>query len=350
MKSVVLNTQGNNSLKDNIINTFGLNTFTCLEPLNLTMSEGITIEGFISKPRQGTGRNLGDRQFFYVNGRPVDLPKVVKLSNELYKSSNAKQYPIVIMNIIMATESYDVNVTPDKRKIFFSDECRLMTSLREAMEKIYSRGQCSYEVNGIESCKEADSFDVDITDAKSDKGKPEAASHELFLHDISFKIVEEIDEDVHVNPKIKSKVPAPEEKKIIKAKQLETLTSCQFIRSKSSDAAYAGRSVKCNVSENMNSSPGLKNVQPSLTKYLNVKKRKHENGLCSEVPLLRNTEEKNSKAKISLMDTISGHIQDDSSSVANQEILEHSGFSHVMKKFQRHSSDVCCAERNEVRQ
>ena len=28
----------------------------------------------------------GDRQFFYVNGRPVDLPKAVKLLNETYRS------------------------------------------------------------------------------------------------------------------------------------------------------------------------------------------------------------------------------------------------------------------------
>ena len=28
----------------------------------------------------------GDRQFFYLNGRPVDLPKATKLLNETYRS------------------------------------------------------------------------------------------------------------------------------------------------------------------------------------------------------------------------------------------------------------------------
>ncbi|VAI46441.1 unnamed protein product [Triticum turgidum subsp. durum] len=74
-KMVVVKTQGSSSLKDNIITVFGLNTFKCLEPFNLALSEGCQVEGFLSKPGPGTGRNSGDRQFFYVNGRPVDMPK-----------------------------------------------------------------------------------------------------------------------------------------------------------------------------------------------------------------------------------------------------------------------------------
>lgn len=31
-------------------------------------------------------RSAGDRQFFFLNGRPVDLPKAIKLLNETYRS------------------------------------------------------------------------------------------------------------------------------------------------------------------------------------------------------------------------------------------------------------------------
>jgi DNA mismatch repair protein PMS2 len=44
------------------------------------------------------------------------MPKVSKLVNELYRSSNAKQYPVAILDFCLPTTSYDVNVAPDKRK------------------------------------------------------------------------------------------------------------------------------------------------------------------------------------------------------------------------------------------
>ncbi|XP_019257845.1 PREDICTED: DNA mismatch repair protein PMS1-like [Nicotiana attenuata] len=134
-KSVVLKTQGSGSLKDNIITVFGMSTFTCLEPLKVCTSDGCTVEGFISKRGYGSGRNMGDRQYFFVNGRPVDMPKVGKLVNELYRGANSRQYPIAIMDFTIPPRAFDVNITPDKRKIFLSDEGSILHSLREALEK-----------------------------------------------------------------------------------------------------------------------------------------------------------------------------------------------------------------------
>ncbi|PKI62808.1 hypothetical protein CRG98_016759 [Punica granatum] len=135
VKSVVLKTQGRDSLRDNIITVFGVSAFNCLEPVNICISEGCKVEGFLSKSGQGSGRNLGDRQFFFVNGRPVDMPKVSKLLNELYKGANSKQYPIAIMNFTLPTGACDVNVTPDKRKLFFSDETSILYALREGLQQ-----------------------------------------------------------------------------------------------------------------------------------------------------------------------------------------------------------------------
>ncbi|CAK7348293.1 unnamed protein product [Dovyalis caffra] len=146
-KSVVLKTQGSNSLKDNIITVFGMNTFSCLEPVDIGISDNCKVEGFLSKSGQGSGRNLGDRQYYFVNGRPVDMPKVSKLVNELYKGANSRQYPIAIMNFTIPTRACDVNVTPDKRKIFFSDESSILLALREGLEMIYSSSNSCYSVN-----------------------------------------------------------------------------------------------------------------------------------------------------------------------------------------------------------
>ncbi|KRH31888.1 hypothetical protein GLYMA_10G019200v4 [Glycine max] len=149
VRSVVLKTQGSGSLKDNIITVLGMNTFSCLEPVTLSISDSCKVEGFLSKSGQGNGRNLVDRQYFFVNGRPVDMPKVSKVVNELYRGANSKQYPIVILNFTVPTRTYDVNVTPDKRKIFFSEENALLQALREGLQQIYSASNVCYSVNEV---------------------------------------------------------------------------------------------------------------------------------------------------------------------------------------------------------
>ncbi|TYG90047.1 hypothetical protein ES288_A12G152200v1 [Gossypium darwinii] len=168
LKSVVIKTQGSGSLKDSIIQVFGMNMFNCLEPMSICISDDCKIEGFLSRSGQGSGRSMGDRQYFFVNGRPVDMPKVSKLVNEIYKGANSKQYPVAIMNFIIPTRACDVNVTPDKRKVFFSDESMILQSLREGLQQIYSSSNASYIVNGVDDTNEADSFEFCSSPEKSD--------------------------------------------------------------------------------------------------------------------------------------------------------------------------------------
>ncbi|XP_075524207.1 LOW QUALITY PROTEIN: DNA mismatch repair protein PMS1 [Primulina tabacum] len=153
-RSVVLQTQGGGSLKDNIITVFGMSTFSCLEPVRVSITDDCMVEGFVSKSGYGSGRHIGDRQFFFANGRPVDVPKVGKLVNELYRGANSRQYPVAILDFSIPTKAYDVNVTPDKRKIYFSNESRILQSLRETLEKIYSSNQVTYTVNTVEKLNE----------------------------------------------------------------------------------------------------------------------------------------------------------------------------------------------------
>ncbi|XP_040962778.1 DNA mismatch repair protein PMS1 isoform X2 [Gossypium hirsutum] len=167
LKSVVIKTQGSGSLKDSIIQVFGMNMFNCLEPVSICISDDCKIEGFLSRSGQGSGRSMGDRQYFFVNGRPVDMPKVSKLVNEIYKGANSKQYPVAIMNFIIPTRACDVNVTPDKRKVFFSDESMILQSLREGLQQIYSSSNASYIVNGVDDTNEAGSFEFCSSPEKS---------------------------------------------------------------------------------------------------------------------------------------------------------------------------------------
>ncbi|KAJ7052570.1 histidine kinase-like ATPase [Mycena amicta] len=91
-----------------------------------------SLRGLISAFAPGSGRAGADRQFFYVNGRPCLLPKIQKTLTEVYRTFNAPgtQAPMVVADLILPTNAYDVNVSPDKRTIFVHHEAGLMQGLK----------------------------------------------------------------------------------------------------------------------------------------------------------------------------------------------------------------------------
>ena len=60
----------------------------------------------------GSGRAATDRQFFFVNGRPVDVPKFAKVLNETYRSlsspAGASSRPMAVVNIQMPSMRHDL--------------------------------------------------------------------------------------------------------------------------------------------------------------------------------------------------------------------------------------------------
>ncbi|CAO2046387.1 unnamed protein product [Urochloa humidicola] len=296
-KMVVLRTQGSSSVKDNIITVFGLNTFKCLEPFSVTISDGCQVEGFLSKPGPGTGRNSGDRQFFYVNGRPVDMPKVTKLVNELYRSSNAKQYPVAILDFHIPTTSYDVNVAPDKRKIFFSSESIILWSLREAVENLYSPQQCSFSVNHVEDPeKEEDTVtdghnedtnlieaeDVSSPDNSDDKEETDSEDQ------VSSENQKEPSSATKVTVDATSRDESPLSRGIAPQADRATtwLPSFSYEQPKRSPNASGSNHFRTGLAAKSTRSP---TVQSSLMNFVSLNKRKHEDdcNLISEAPVLR---------------------------------------------------------------
>lgn len=76
------------------------------------------MSGLVSKFTVGSGRSSSDRQFFFVNNRPCNLPKVrenatneagthlsqvQKAFNEVYKTFNATQSPFIVANFTLPT-------------------------------------------------------------------------------------------------------------------------------------------------------------------------------------------------------------------------------------------------------
>lgn len=99
----------------------------------------VHVQGHISKPVFGEGRQAPDRQMFFVNARPCQLPQVSKAINEVYKSFNISQSPFVFANLVMDTNTYDVNVSPDKRTIMLHDQTALLESLKTGLTELFEQ-------------------------------------------------------------------------------------------------------------------------------------------------------------------------------------------------------------------
>ncbi|XP_077980767.1 mismatch repair endonuclease PMS2-like [Glandiceps talaboti] len=163
-KSVVVSTSGNSSIKENITNVFGpkqLQSILDFEQHPVTESvceeyglkygqvnnDIFRVTGLVSKPDHGLGRSSTDRQFYFINNRPCDISKVSKLVNEVYHTYNRHQYPFVVMDISLAQDGVDVNVTPDKRQIFLQEEKTLLAIIKCSLTRIFEPRSSVYQVN-----------------------------------------------------------------------------------------------------------------------------------------------------------------------------------------------------------
>ncbi|KAF7804845.1 DNA mismatch repair protein PMS1 [Senna tora] len=302
VKSVVLKTQGNGSLKDNIITVFGMNTLNCLEPVALCISDSCKVDGFLSKPGQGSGRNLGDRQYFFVNGRPVDMPKVCKLVNELYKGANSRQYPIAILNFTVPPRAYDVNVTPDKRKIFFSEESSLLQALREGFQQIYSPNNACYSVNKVEQpVLEEDCVELHSSHSKSriimKQSSPDGInSQEEHKTECNNASVQEEQKEKHNSDSNNDSEHVADDQCLRVEEGLKDENDGSVLGKEFTLRAHgtlkAGKSGRQTVQSNstVTDQAAFVSRTSTLNKFVSINKRKHDSIITalSEVPVFRN--------------------------------------------------------------
>ncbi|KAK2080190.1 hypothetical protein QBZ16_000043 [Prototheca wickerhamii] len=110
-----------------------------------------SIRGFVSKAGAG-GRSHGDRQFFSLNGRPVDLPRFVRALNEVYRSlgspATADARPAAVLDLRLPPDAYDINLAPDKRQVALHDEPALLQGFQEALRAHYEPSRFTFTPNG----------------------------------------------------------------------------------------------------------------------------------------------------------------------------------------------------------
>ncbi|RLN96962.1 hypothetical protein BBJ28_00000687, partial [Nothophytophthora sp. Chile5] len=189
-RHVVLATQAHQSMGENIANVFGTKFFRTLlhvefelcdspkeeeaaakateadgteddveeQTSTSAMDDGDSLSaqerkvvGYVSKVGAGVGRSDNDRQFFFINGRPFDLPKMAKALNEVWRQYEMKQKPACVLNFQLPLGDYDVNVTPDKRETFIKHEAQIVDAFKTSLNKVYEPSRGTFTVQPLMS-------------------------------------------------------------------------------------------------------------------------------------------------------------------------------------------------------
>ncbi|KAJ1360289.1 hypothetical protein KIN20_019220 [Parelaphostrongylus tenuis] len=151
------------------------------------------LSGFVSSCEHGFGRSTADRQFVYVNRRPVDYPKICRVINEVYQQYNRSQYPTLVLYIELPPEMIDVNVTPDKRTVLFDHEKELLALIRSSVLATFHLSLGSFtsvEDRNTKDTKDNEHCDLsDAASSKSNKALPSNSSLFSFLRSDSAKTI-----------------------------------------------------------------------------------------------------------------------------------------------------------------
>lgn len=155
-KKIMMKTTGNSLIKDNIINVYGATGLQGLAEVNkdieLDDAHRIKLSGMLSNSSIGSGRLSRDRQYLYINKRPVVFKSITKLINDIYKRFNYLQYPMIILDLNIHEHLIDINVTPDKKTILMAHkyEILLMSKLETFLEEFWdSEGNYNIPINDL---------------------------------------------------------------------------------------------------------------------------------------------------------------------------------------------------------
>lgn len=193
----------------------------------------VDFDGFISSCEHSSGRSTTDRQFFFINSRPCEPQKITKLINETYKQFNSNQYPFVYLNLKVKQSSVDVNVTPDKRKIFLERENFILDTIKASLLNVFENIPSTLRFGNVKnSTQKSENIDNNATN------HPRIFSS--FLSQFTNKgCKKENNENVDVSSEIKRK-----------AETLDDYIECKIIRTKSPETVIESVLPEDSESEN----------------------------------------------------------------------------------------------------
>ena len=142
----VVNTPGNNDLKDTIAALYGKNVAQQLLTVDYA-DNGIKITGFIGKPTLLKGTRQW--QSIFVNGRIINNRMISKAIDHAYQSQIPKAgFPFAVIKINMDSDTIDINVHPQKSEIKFGDEGAVYRIVYHALTDALTKPMAGQELTG----------------------------------------------------------------------------------------------------------------------------------------------------------------------------------------------------------
>lgn len=202
-KNIVLSSVGGKqtSILDSMVTIFGTNGSRGLSFIDTEISPRIRINGFISNHSFGLGRSVQDRQFLYINKRPILHKKIQKLINEVFKLYNHLQYPVFVLNFQTDPKFLDINVTPDKTTILFHNEIEVYGQLRDGLTRYFATQDNLIPKNKYSEVSIKGNESINASGSSCEGGKESSIDVNSIIKtaDAEVLFVESSEDDVTVN-------------------------------------------------------------------------------------------------------------------------------------------------------
>ena len=133
------------TFSDNIISVLGRQKFKQLVEFTADLPK-VKIRGYMTKTvisgSISAAKINKDSLFSFLNCRPIDMPKKMRmLVSEMYKLYNPAASVLVLWNILVEDNNYDINVSPDKREVFIKNENEALEELKIKLVEFFEEIQ-----------------------------------------------------------------------------------------------------------------------------------------------------------------------------------------------------------------
>ncbi|KUG04821.1 dna mismatch repair protein mutl [hydrocarbon metagenome] len=144
-KKAYFKTPGSGSLLDAVIAVYGRDFAEHLMEVYYT-GDAYQIEGLISKPE--IKRTNRKNQLIFINRRPIRSPILYRSIDQAYQGRLlSREYPVVILSIVLDPAAVDVNVHPQKSEVRFRDEQGIFRAVLDVLRVRLEKSNWSVNIN-----------------------------------------------------------------------------------------------------------------------------------------------------------------------------------------------------------
>ncbi len=101
--------------------------------------EGWLLKGFIGDNEVSKSRRT--HQYFYLEGRPIQNPMLSKAVEKAYHLFHPGRHPVLVLNLDLPPETYDINVHPTKKEVRFHNESTVFSFIFHTINNLLRNTQ-----------------------------------------------------------------------------------------------------------------------------------------------------------------------------------------------------------------